>query len=125
MGRYANARAKTGLEIPGAGSCRTADDVAAALGFTEDEDPLVRRLALKHLCPCRVKRRDPRVWERILEMAHDPDPGVRMDVIHAMTDGSPRELWPQISGILESLRNDPDQKIRRHVRRTQIAQRLA
>lgn len=67
------------------------------LEFTHDPDPLVRRLAAKALCPCHVKADLPEVWDRLVEMTDDPDAGVRLDVVHALGDGSPRERGPEIA----------------------------
>lgn len=110
--------AKTGLQIPGPGVCPTEEQIPTLLAHTRDDDPRVRRLALKHLCPCRLQRDREPVWERIFELAVDPDPGVRMDAIHAMTDGSPRDYAADVVTVLESMRNDPDVKVRRYVGRT-------
>jgi hypothetical protein len=118
MGKYAAAMAKTGLEAPGPGSCPSEDLLPTLLAHTFDDDPKVRRLALKHLCPCRLQRERDAVWERIFDMTTDPDPGVRRDVIHAMTDGSPRERSAEVVAHLEAMRADPDRDVRRYVRRT-------
>ena len=118
MGKYDGAMARTGLSIPGPGSCPTEDQIPMLLRLTHDSDPRVRRLALKHLCPCRLQREREPVWARVFELADDPDPGVRMDAIHAMTDGSPREYSHQVTVLIERLQNDPDTKVRRYIRRT-------
>jgi len=113
--------AKTGLGIPGPGTCPTEEMIPRLLELTADDDPKVRRLALKHLCPCRLQRQRDAVWERIFEMTADADAGVRRDVIHAMTDGSPRELGPVILTHLEPMLRDPDPTVRKYVRRTLAA----
>ena len=118
MGKYAAATAKTGLSIPGPGACPSEEQIPQLLAFTHDDDPKVRRLALKHLCPCRLQRQRDVVWERIFEMTSDEDPGVRRDVIHAMTDGSPRDFAPLVLTHLEPMIRDPDPQVRRYVRRT-------
>lgn len=56
------------------------------------------------------------VWERVFEMVHDPDAGVRLDAFHALADGSPRELAPRVYGAFEVGLHDPDEKTRRFVR---------
>jgi hypothetical protein len=123
VGRYQRAAAATGLAVPAPGACPTDETLRLALALSHDEDAMVRRLAVKNLCPCHVRKTHADVWDRIFELVADPDPGVRMSVIHAMTDGSPREAWPRVEQALDSLRNDPDPRIRKHVRRTQAAQR--
>lgn len=121
MGKYAAAIAKTGLTIPGPGACPSESAIPGLLAFTRDDDPKVRRLALKHLCPCRLQRQRNDVWDRVFEMTHDPDPGVRRDAVHAMTDGSPREFAPLVLAQLEPMIRDPDPQVRKYVRRTMTA----
>lgn len=118
MGKYAAATAKTGLTIPGPGACPAEELIPVLLAHTRDDDPKVRRLALKHLCPCRLQRQRDPVWERVFEMTRDPDPGVRRDAVHAMTDGSPREFAPLVLTHLEPMVRDPDPQVRKYVRRT-------
>ena len=118
MGKYAAALAKTGLTIPGPGACPSDVELPQLLAHTRDEDPKVRRLALKHLCPCRLQRQRDVVWERVFEMTADPDPGVRRDAVHAMTDGSPREFADEVLAHLELMLRDPDPTVRKYVRRT-------
>lgn len=118
MGKYAAAMAKTGLGVPGPGACPTEEQIPQLLAFTHDDDPKVRRLALKHLCPCRLQRQRDAVWDRIFEMTTDDDAGVRRDVVHAMTDGSPRDLAPVVLTHLEPMIRDVDPQVRKYVRRT-------
>ena len=77
-----------------------------------------RQLACKNLCTCHVRADDGRVWARLLELVEDPDPRVRRDVIHALTDGAPSLRVSAVIQALESRRNDPDERIRRRVRKT-------
>jgi hypothetical protein len=58
------------------------------------------------------------VWARLLELVEDPDPLVRGDVIHALTDSTPLLRVPVVIQALESRRNDPDERICRRVRKT-------
>jgi hypothetical protein len=70
------------------------------------------------LCTCHVRADDDRVWTRLLELVGDPDPRVRGDVIHAITDSTPAPRVPAVIQALESRHNDPDVGIRRRVRKT-------
>jgi hypothetical protein len=82
------------------------------LSLTRDRDPDVRRIAVKNLCPCHVQQQRADVWERLLEMACDRNAGVRMDVLHNLTDGSPPELAVEVVAAVEALMNDPDDNVR-------------
>ena len=90
--------------------------IDAILYETLDADPNRRRAAVRELCPCEVRRNHVDVWDRILELAYDPDAGVRRLVFHAMMDGSPRAREHEIVEAVESLRNDPSPKLRRQAR---------
>jgi hypothetical protein len=94
-----------------------ADEIPALLARTRDDDPAVRREALRHLCPCHVKRNHEQVWNRAVAMAVDPDPKVRDTVLHILTDGSPRAREPEVVRVLEQMHHDPDQKLRRKARK--------
>jgi predicted secreted protein len=74
-------------------------------------------VAVKNLCPCHIRADIPAVWERLLVLSTDPDAGVRADVVHTLTDGSPRSLAREVAAALERLRNDPNRKVRRQVNR--------
>jgi HEAT repeat protein len=117
MGKYDKAIAKTGLALEGHAP------VAHALSCSYDSDPKVRRVAAKALCPCHVQANVPEVWERLIEMTSDDDVGVRLDVVHALADGSPRERAHDIAEVLERMYNDPDAKVRKRVRRVVSAYR--
>jgi hypothetical protein len=54
----------------------------------------------------------------LLELAGDPDPRVRGDVIHAITDSTPASRVPAVIRALESRHNDLDAGLRRRVRKT-------
>lgn len=84
---------------------------------TKSSNPKHRRAALLQLCPCRVRNNVPEIWDRIIAMSADDDPGVRSIVLHNVCDGSPRNRESEIVTLVESLANDPVHKIRRRARR--------
>jgi hypothetical protein len=92
-------------------------EIEDALEMSQDSDPKVRVEAVRILCPCQLKMDIPRVWDRLIEMAQDESVHVRKNVFHVLADGSPRHREHQIVGVLETMRNDADPKLRRHVRR--------
>ena len=67
---------------------------------------------MKNLCPCHVQRQHDDVWARLLELASDACPGVRMDVLHNLTDGSPPELASEVVRTVEALLGDPNDTVR-------------
>lgn len=115
VGRYIGAMKRTGLGIPGPDTCPSEHQIPELLALTHDDDPKVRRLALKHLCPCRLRRKGEVVWHRVFELTCDP--GVRRDAVHALTDGSPREYAARVWMRLDSMRRDPDPVVRKYVTR--------
>ena len=118
MGRWSKIAQKTGFSHP-AGEVRTArDDIDGLLELSRSEESRVRQLACRNLCTCHVRADDDRVWARLLELLKDPDPGVRGDVIHAITDSTPAPRVRAVIEALESRHNDPDKGIRRQVRKT-------
>ena len=50
-------------------------------------------------------------------MASDEHVLVRKNVFHVLADGSPRYREQQIVRTMEAMHNDPDPKLRRHVRK--------
>ena len=46
----------------------------------------------------------------MLDLVEDPDPLVRGDVIHALTDSTPAPRVPAVIQALESRHNDPDER---------------
>jgi len=85
------------------------------LANTRSEDPKVRKLYLRELCPCHVKRDVDVVWDRIIDMVDDPSPDVRYQVMHNLCDGSPASRESEVVAALEKMHNDPDKKVRRRV----------
>jgi hypothetical protein len=118
MGRWKKIAEKAGVGLP-AGEGRTAKDaIDGLLELSRSTDGRDRQLASKNLCTCHVRADDDRVWTRLLEMVSDPDPRVRGDVIHAITDSTPGVRVPAVIHALESRHNDPDVGIRRQIRKT-------
>ena len=112
MGRYANVTRLTGWGVPRAGFCPTDQQVDELLSLTQACDPDVRRVAVKNLCPCHLQRDRSDVWVRLLQLTADPSPGVRMDVLHNLTDGSPSDLAQDVVAVVEALIDDPHAKVR-------------
>ncbi|HEY1920791.1 MAG TPA: HEAT repeat domain-containing protein [Streptosporangiaceae bacterium] len=118
MGQWRKVAEQVGVGLP-TGEGRTAkDDIDGLLELTWSEESRVRQLACRNLCTCHVRADDGRVWTRLLELLGDPDPEVRGDVIHAITDSTPAPRVPAVVLALESRHNDPDAGIRRRVRKT-------
>ena len=87
------------------------------LDLTRSAKSSERRKAVQKLCPCELKSDAPEVWERILEMGEDPDAHVRRWVVHTLCDGSPARYRAEIVRLLESRYHDPDERVRKSVRR--------
>ena len=118
MGRWRKIAEKAGVGVP-AGEERTARDALdGLLELSWSQESRARQLACRNLCTCHVRADDDRVWTRLLELVADPDPRVRGDVIHAITDSTPAPRIPAVIQALESRHNDPDAGIRRRVRKT-------
>ena len=118
MGRWSKIAEKAGVALPG-GVGRTAKDaIDGLLELSRSQESGARQLACRNLCTCHVRADDDRVWTRLLELVGDPDPRVRGDVIHAITDSTPAPRVPAVIQALESRHNDPDVGIRRRVRKT-------
>ncbi len=118
VGRWSKIAEQAGVSLP-AGESRTAKDaIDGLLVLSRSEQSRARQLACRNLCTCHVRADDDRVWTRLLELAGDPDPRVRGDVIHAITDSTPAPRVPAVIRALESRHNDPDPWIRRRVRKT-------
>jgi len=84
---------------------------------TRDENSKVRQRAVGNACPCHLKRNVPELWDRLIEMVTDEDVKVRSSVLHTLGDGSPRVREMEIVAAIERMWNDPDERLRRHVRK--------
>lgn len=85
--------------------------------LTHNKKAQIRKAVVKDMCPCRVKKEIPQIWNRLLEMYDDPDPRVREQVVHTLCDGSPKSRELQVVEVLEKLWNDKDEKVRKRVRK--------
>lgn len=118
MGRWKRVEEKVGVGLPAEDRRTTEDALDVLLELSRSEDSRARQLACKNLCTCHVRADYGRVWTRLLELVEDPDPLVRGDVIHAITDSTPGSRVPAVIQALESRHDDPDPGIRRRVRKT-------
>ena len=60
--------------------CKETTDIDMIIDLTKHEHPQVRQVALREMCPCRVKTDISDFWRRVLEMIDDPAPNVRYQV---------------------------------------------
>lgn len=92
-------------------------DFEEILTATFSDNPSIRKQALREFCPCHVKKDINLIWDRILEMRDDPSGIVREQVVHSLCDGSPKEREDEIIQTLEGMWNDPEEKVRKKVRK--------
>ena len=92
------------------------EEIAKMLALIRDNDPRVRLEAVRALCPCHVQANRPEIWDTLIVLATDPNADVRRNVLHTLSDGSPRERSEQVAAIWETMYQDPDRKIRKQVR---------
>ena len=85
--------------------------------LTKDEDSQVRLKAIQCLCPCKVLRDFDIAYERLFELATDPDPKIRYQVLHNICDGSPKHYEDKVVQALNIFNKDKDKKIRRAANR--------
>ncbi len=116
MGKLKDAAERLGVDLSGERTRR--DDVEALLEISRSEVAEERRVAVRDLCTCRVRSDNKAIWDRLVELADDPDAAVRRDVLHSITDSTPAGRVDTVLEILESRRNDPDLRLRRRIRKT-------
>jgi hypothetical protein len=92
------------------------ESIPELLRLTRDEDAATRASAIQCLCPCHVQRYNSEVWDRLFELARDPDLNVRKTIFHILGDGSPNDRVHDVISAMESMFHDPDPKLRRRVR---------
>ena len=116
MGKLKDAAERVGVDL----ACERTrpDEVEYLLELSRSDVPEERRVAVRDLCTCRVQSDNAAIWDRLMELAHDPDVGVRRDVLHSMTDSTPAGRVSTVLEVLESRRNDPDLRLRRRIRKT-------
>ena len=93
--------------------CRDTTIIDTIITLTKHTSPNVRRMALREMCPCRVKDDLTEFWNRVLEMRHDEDANVRYQALHDLCDGSPKHLEYRVAEALDDFNRDSDGKIRR------------
>jgi hypothetical protein len=118
VGKFSKVIAEAGTGLPGSDRPTAKGDLDALLELSRSQDSRARQLAWRKLCTCHVRADYDRIWTRLLELVEDPDPLVRGDVLHAITDSTPAPRVPAVIRALESRQDDPDEGIRRRVRKT-------
>jgi hypothetical protein len=89
------------------------EDINTIIALSKHSNPTVRKSSLFQMCPCRVKGEIDRFWDRVFEMANDPDPIVRAQVLHTICDGSPKHLELKVIQAVQDFNVDSDKTIRR------------
>lgn len=118
VGRWSKIAERAGVTLPAGEGRIPRDEIDGLLELSRSQESKDRQLACRNLCTCHVRADDDRVWARLLELLSDPDPRVRGDVLHAITDSTPAPRVPAVIQALESRHNDPDTGMRRRVRKT-------
>lgn len=107
------------------GSC-TLITSAELIAATHVADPVARRLALKELCPCHVRKDVPEFWERVVVMARtDEDAAVRLQALHNLADGSPPRMEDVVVETMALLERDADADVRKAARKVMTSYRHA
>ena len=83
---------------------------------TYNPDSKERKAATRELCPCEIKAYIPEMWDRLLELADDPDDDVRRIVLHTLIDGSPKQREQDIVASIEKCQRDRNVKISRQAK---------
>jgi len=93
------------------------EDIHEFIARTKDNNASTRKKALKEMCPCHVKKEIPMIWDRVFEMVTDSSAIVRDQVVHTLCDGAPRSREDKVIETLEKMWNDPDDRVKKRVRR--------
>ncbi len=93
------------------------ESIPELIKMTHDANVETRLEAIQYLCPCHVQRNRPEVWDRLFELARDPELEVRRTVFHILGDGSPNERVEEVVQAMESMFHDSDLKLRRRARK--------
>ena len=110
---YVHATRRTGFRVPVGTPPPSEAEVQELLRLTYSRDPQTRRIAVKNLCPCHADLIDA-VAERLFALTADPHHGVRIDVLHNLTDGLPHRYDDRVRTAVEALRFDAHAKVRRY-----------
>ena len=104
---------RTGFRVPLDTPPLSPEAVGELLRLTHDANPFTRRIAVKNLCPCHADVIEA-VAERLFALLSDPFYGVRIDVLHNLTDGLPSQYDERVGWAVEALRHDEHPKVRRY-----------
>ena len=92
---------------------KQSESIPEIVDLSHNEDPDIRLKAVQQLCPCRVRFDDDSAWQRLFQLADDPDVKVREQVLHNICDGSPPRLEAQVREALDKFNSDRNSYIRR------------
>ena len=100
--------------------CRNTEDIDEILKYTYSEDDDIRLEACSQLCPCKVLKDIDVFWDRVFEMANDPDVRIRKRVLHIICDGSPERVVERVYEALGRFNYDKDPDIRRTAHKVMV-----
>ena len=109
--------ARRSNRVKGRDICTDRESLPELLELSRAPDAATRADAAQYLCPCHMQRNLPEVWDRLFELARDPNLQVRKTVFHILGDGSPNDRAEDVIKAMESMYHDPDLTMRRRVRK--------